>query len=109
MKRMLRAVLLLVIAAPAMAADTSDQPLTQPARMDNQRLQALITGIADSVDGRSGYWRFTLHGFSVAVAAGRNRTNTIGTLLSVATRFSLSRSQAKAVVITPAIPVAASS
>ena len=67
MNCMLRALLLVVIAAPAMAADTSDQPLTQSARMDNQRLQALIRGIADSVDGRSGYWRFTLHGFSASV------------------------------------------
>ncbi len=67
MHRLLQAALLLLIAAPALGADTSDQPLTPSAKMDNRRLQQLIENIADNVDGRLGYWRFTLRGFSATV------------------------------------------
>jgi hypothetical protein len=67
MNRLLRAVLLFLIAAPAIADSPADQSPTQAEEMNNLRLQELIEGIGDDVEGRPGHWQFTLQEFPTTV------------------------------------------
>jgi hypothetical protein len=48
------------------AAEQAEPPQVSQA-MNNERLQALIEGLARDVEGQPGYWRFTLHDFAASV------------------------------------------
>jgi hypothetical protein len=67
MSRLFRTVLLFLIAVPAIADSPGDQPPRQAEEMNNLRLQELIEGIGDNVEGRPGYWQFSLQGFPTTV------------------------------------------
>jgi hypothetical protein len=47
-------------------AEEPTAPMEKQA-MNNQRLGALIQGIADDVEGQPGYWRFSLHDYPATV------------------------------------------
>ncbi|MCG6865541.1 MAG: hypothetical protein LJE58_08940 [Thiogranum sp.] len=53
------------------AAEQAEPPQASQA-MNNQRLPALIEGVAKDVEGKPGYWRFTLHDFAASVITDEN-------------------------------------
>lgn len=67
-------IILLLFAAYSATASDEGQSLDLPAPtpMSNQRLQSLIEGMADEVEGRPGYWRFAVSEFSVTVITDEN-------------------------------------
>jgi len=65
-KQLLIAVLALFATQVAGAEGQDKQEPDEPI-MNNQRLQVLIDGVAGDVDGRPGFWEFTLHKYRVTV------------------------------------------
>ena len=59
--------IVLFVCCPGLAAAGQPQPSPQRTPMNNERLQTLIKGIARDVEGRPGYWHFTLHDFAATV------------------------------------------
>ena len=71
MRQLFLAALLCSFTVVAMAEESTEVPVAkQP--MTNQRLQALIQGIADNVEGQGGYWRFSLHDYPATVITDEN-------------------------------------
>jgi len=68
MRNIILTLLLCGFVIVAGAEQSKEAPLEKSV-MDNQRLQSLIQGIADNVEGQAGYWRFSLHDYPVTVIA----------------------------------------
>jgi hypothetical protein len=66
MKQSLIAILIL-FAAQAYGAENPKTPEPAEQAMNNQRLQALIENVAEDLDGRPGFWEFTLQEYQVTV------------------------------------------
>jgi hypothetical protein len=50
-----------------LASAGEDAPIEERPAMNNERLQVLIEGVADHLEGRPGYWRFTVHDYAASV------------------------------------------
>jgi len=66
MRHIIQILLLSTFAIVATAEEPPEATVEKPA-MNNQKLQVLIEGIAEDVEGRAGYWRFTLHDYPATV------------------------------------------
>ncbi len=66
MRYLLQTLLLCTFAVMAVAEEPAPPP-SDTLSMNNQRLQALIEEIAEDIEGRSGYWRFTLQDYPTSV------------------------------------------
>jgi len=58
---------LMVFAAQVAGAEGEEKQEPVEQAMNNLRLQTLINRVAENVDGRPGFWEFTLQGYRVSV------------------------------------------
>lgn len=59
--------ILLLLSHTLAGAEPSAEDETVPAKMTNQRLEALISRVTKDVEGQSGYWQFELEGYRTMV------------------------------------------
>jgi len=66
MNLLLRIIFLTCISLNAWAENKAESNQAE-GKMDNQRLEAIIQGLAEKPEGRAGYWQFNMDNFQVTV------------------------------------------